>query len=454
MIRLFFILTFFILHSAFAADFEKAVNDLEDELTETNKRLSDKRTVIFIEREKISREIASAKSELSKGQKSDTQLAFEIEKLLQEIAELELKVKTNKNSMIDLLQSSIQARRELETNTPKVNLTDSMEAFKKQDSFLQEKDLLNFFQSYESVQNSLLSKGFKLNISTEKAIADNGQIEDAQLISLGHSHSFIFMNGKGGIAENSKHHSYPSLKVLPDSEIQLKNIIDGKEGLLPFDFSNGLAFKKAAAEKTFSDRFKSGGIIMFPLTFLAVICIIVGIWKSVQLYIIRSSYDDKVQKLVLLIKEGNMEEAKAYIETLRGPVKALLKEALQHHSISRETLEELLNENILSQIPKLDRFMPVLSVSAGAAPLLGLLGTVMGIIKTFEMISLYGTGDPNTMAGGISEALVTTQAGLMVAIPALIWHAILNRRLKAIVGNLEKAMLSFINALSVNRESQ
>ena len=73
----------------------------------------------------------------------------------------------------------------------------------------------------------------------------------------------------------------------------------------------------------------------------------------------------------------------------------------------------------------------------------------MGIIKTFEMIGIYGTGDANRLAGGISEALVTTEMGLIVAIPALIWHAVLNRRLRKIVSNLEKAMLSFINALSM-----
>lgn len=453
MIRILLLVLFFLLQSSFSAEFEKAAKDLEKELTEENKKLSEKRTAIFTEREKISRDIAQAKAELSKGQKSDSQLAVEIETLLQEISELELKVKTNKNSMIDLLQSSIQARRELEANTPPVSLTGSKEALKAQDDFLQKKDLLGFLQSYESSQNIIINKGFKLTIVTEKAIGENGKIEDAQLVNLGHSHSFMLINGKGGITENSKHHPYPSLKIIPGSEAELKKIIDGSNGFLPFDFSNGLAFKKEAAEKTFSDRFKSGGIIMYPLTFLAVICIFVGLWKTAQLYIIRSQYDDKVQQLVQYIRSGNMEEARTYVESLNDPVRALLKEALQHHSTSRENLEELLNENILSQIPKLDRFMPVLSVSAGAAPLLGLLGTVMGIIKTFEMISLYGTGDPNTMAGGISEALVTTQAGLMVAIPALIWHAVLNRRLKAIVGNLEKAMLSFINALSVNREA-
>jgi biopolymer transport protein ExbB len=190
---------------------------------------------------------------------------------------------------------------------------------------------------------------------------------------------------------------------------------------------------------------------MYPISLLAILSLLVGIWKTIQLYMVRSHFDTKVEKIVSLIAADKIPEAQEFIQTLKSPLRKMMEEALLHRSTTRENLEELLNENILAQIPKLDRFLPVLSVSAGAAPLLGLLGTVMGIITTFEMISLYGTGDPNTMAGGISEALITTEAGLIVAIPALLWHAILNRRLKTIVGNLEKASLGFINMLFLGK---
>ena len=454
MIKLLLLISFSIIINSNAVDFDKTARSLEKELTETNKKLSENRTSTFTEREKISRQITRAKAELNKNQKSDTQLGYEVEKLLEDISELELKIKTNKNSMIDLLQSSIQARRELETISPNFVNTEVKSEFATQDDSLKNKEWLNFFQSYEQVQNKFINDGFKLTVTDTKALSSEGSVKDAKMLHLGHSHSFLLIDGKGGLAGKSKHHTYPTFKAMADSGKQIQSILDGNSGFLQFDFTNGLAIKKQATKKTLSDRFKSGGSIMYPLSFLAMICTLVGIWKTVQLYKIHSQYDDKVQRLVQLIGDGKLEEAKNYVESLQGPVKNLLSEAFDHHKISRDTLEELLNENILSQIPKLDRFMPVLSVSAGAAPLLGLLGTVMGIIKTFEMISLYGTGDPNTMAGGISEALVTTQAGLMVAIPALIWHAILNRRLKAIVGNLEKAMLSFINALSIGKEAK
>ena len=445
----FFIL---IVQPLYSVDFNKAAAELEKELNESNTQLDNARKEIFSEREKVSQDISKAKYELSKNKKSDTQLQNEIDALTKEISELENKIKINNNSVVDLMETSIQARRELEAIIPEVSSSQYSQAFKDMDESLKDKKITSFLQLYEKSQNELLNNGFKILKRQTKAVDQQGKILDATLVKLGHSHSFVMFADKAGLAEKSKHHGYPSMKEVSGTAKELKLITDYKQGLLPFDFSNGLAFKKAAKEKTLSDRFKSGGIIMYPLSLLAILCVIVGIIKTSQLFIIKSTYDDKVLKLISLVEKGELQEAHDYVNSLRDPVKSLLKDALENHNISRETLEELLNENILSQIPKLDRFMPVLSVSAGAAPLLGLLGTVMGIIKTFEMISLYGTGDPNTMAGGISEALVTTQAGLMVAIPALIWHAVLNRRVKSIVGNLEKAMLSFINALSVSKE--
>ena len=447
-----FLITLLVCITGSAVDFQKSYEAAEKELIEINQKLNDNRKKVFAEREKLSQEISNTKAELEKNKKSDIQLANEIETLLTEISDIDRQIKINKNSMVDLLQISLSARRELESIIPEISADQYKNSFKEQDNLLNNKDWLNFFQVYEKSQNTLINDGFKIKVLDIEAVNKKGAVENAKLIAIGHSQAFLLMNKQGGFAEVSRHHEYPSLKQIPKAEIGLEKISNGQMGILPFDFTNGLALKKAAREKTIMDRFKSGGAIMYPLAFLALICIIVGLWKTLQLYNIRSEYDDKVSTLVTLIQEGKSSEAQDFINSLKDPVKSLLNDALNHKDISRETLEELLNENILSQIPKLDRFMPVLSVSAGAAPLLGLLGTVMGIIKTFEMIALYGTGDPNTMAGGISEALITTQAGLMVAIPALIWHAMLNRRLKAIVGNLEKAMLSFINALTINKE--
>jgi biopolymer transport protein ExbB len=108
----------------------------------------------------------------------------------------------------------------------------------------------------------------------------------------------------------------------------------------------------------------------------------------------------------------------------------------------------VLYESILETRPKLNRLLPIIATTAAVAPLLGLLGTVTGMINTFNLITLFGTGDARVLSSGISEALVTTEFGLIVAIPSLIVHAILSRRIKTILGDMEKYALIFSNGLS------
>ncbi|MGY8690480.1 MAG: MotA/TolQ/ExbB proton channel family protein, partial [Verrucomicrobiales bacterium] len=103
---------------------------------------------------------------------------------------------------------------------------------------------------------------------------------------------------------------------------------------------------------------------------------------------------------------------------------------------------------LLTIRPKLERFLPFLAVTAAAAPLMGLLGTVMGMIKTFKLITEFGTGDAKSLSSGISEALVTTELGLVVAIPILIIHGILTRMARGRIGSMEGASMAFLNGLS------
>ena len=120
----------------------------------------------------------------------------------------------------------------------------------------------------------------------------------------------------------------------------------------------------------------------------------------------------------------------------------------------RRALEELLYEKMLGIRPKLERFLPFLAVTAAAAPLMGLLGTVMGMIKTFKLITEFGTGDAKSLSSGISEALVTTELGLVVAIPILIIHGILTRMSRGRIGRMEGAAMAFLNGISTNDDKK
>ena len=133
---------------------------------------------------------------------------------------------------------------------------------------------------------------------------------------------------------------------------------------------------------------------------------------------------------------------------------ARITTGVEHVDQDREVVEEMLFERILRVRPTLERFLPFLAITAAAAPLLGLLGTVIGMIKTFQLITIFGTGDAKSLSSGISEALVTTALGLIVAIPTLIMHGGLSRMAKHKLGLLEQISTAFVNGMSSLRHAR
>ena len=111
-------------------------------------------------------------------------------------------------------------------------------------------------------------------------------------------------------------------------------------------------------------------------------------------------------------------------------------------------IEEILYEKMLHTKPKLERMLPFLSLAAATSPLLGLLGTVTGMINTFKLITVFGTGDPKRLSSGISEALVTTEYGLIIAVPCLLLFALLSRKAKGILASMEQTAVGFVNGLA------
>ena len=137
----------------------------------------------------------------------------------------------------------------------------------------------------------------------------------------------------------------------------------------------------------------------------------------------------------------------SFLRTKKGPVFRVLAAGLGARKAARDVLESVLEEAILKELPRLEKFLPTLQVLAAIAPLLGLLGTVTGMINTFQVITVYGAGDPRMMSGGISEALITTKLGLTVAIPIILLHTWFARRVDAIIGDMEEKSVSLSIAL-------
>ncbi len=194
----------------------------------------------------------------------------------------------------------------------------------------------------------------------------------------------------------------------------MRSIITAGEGAVvrgPVDPTRGDLFKIFENLPTLQDRFDAGGIVGYVIIALLIVGLIIGIYKLVTLTMLG----------------GAMKSTARSKQAGKGNALARVFEVFeQNRNEDVETLELKLDEAILKETPKIERFNDIIKVLAAIAPLLGLLGTVIGMIITFTQITLYGAGDPQIMAGGISTALMTTVFGLVAAIPLILIHAVVS----------------------------
>lgn len=227
----------------------------------------------------------------------------------------------------------------------------------------------------------------------------------------------------------------------------VRSLVTKGAGTLPLDPSLGNARKIAATRDTLIQHWKKGGPVMWPILGLGFVSLFIGLYKWVQVGRIRKASARDVQIVLEHLRGDRRKAAVEHAERLGGPSGRLLKQAVEHAAEDKELLEEVLYEQMLDTRPRLEKLMPLIALTAATAPLLGLLGTVTGMINTFNLISVFGTGDPRMLSSGISEALITTEYGLIVAIPALLIHAVVTRQTKGLLGSMEQAAVSFINGL-------
>ena len=153
-----------------------------------------------------------------------------------------------------------------------------------------------------------------------------------------------------------------------------------------------------------------------------------------------------IWRLIALTLIGTKVNAqlKAGSANTNNPLGRVLAVSEENPNLDPETLELKLNEAVLKEIPSLENSLTLLKIIAAVAPLMGLLGTVTGMIITFQAITIFGAGDPKAMAGGISSALVTTVLGLLVAIPTILLHTVVNGRAKRVIHVLEEQAAGII----------
>ena len=269
----------------------------------------------------------------------------------------------------------------------------------------------------------------------------NGIEEEVEVVRVGVYN--IVADGKylqyspetGNVTELSRQ---PQQSRYTDSAEDLSDTTDGQV-VFGLDPTRGQILKLLLRSPTFADRIKMGGIVGYIIMALGIVALLIAL-----------------ERLFVLTLTANKVNTQLKSDTPidNNPLGRVLLASEKYRDSDLETLELKLGEAILKETPGLTRALMFLKIIAVVAPLLGLLGTVTGMIKTFQIITLFGTGDPTLMAGGISQALVTTVQGLSVAIPTVLLHTLVTGRSRKITHVLQEQSAGIIAERSEAQHAQ
>jgi len=264
----------------------------------------------------------------------------------------------------------------------------------------------------------------------KQVVLPGGSIVDAEIVRVG-----VF----NAITENFFLQFVPdtqSLQVLarqPARRYQsmAENLfaLDGGYTTMAVDPSRGQILSLLIQAPGLGERINQGGLVGYFIIFIGLLGLALSLWR---LFILRQDGQSINQQLTTdIISRDNA-------------LGRILSVQSEHDAMETEALELKIDEAILKEVPKLEKYHSIIKVFAAVAPLLGLLGTVVGMIVTFQALTLFGTGDPKLMAGGISQALVTTMLGLIVAIPLVFLHSVLTSWSGTLIEVLEEQSAGLI----------
>jgi biopolymer transport protein ExbB len=273
------------------------------------------------------------------------------------------------------------------------------------------------------LQREITESGKIVRFNTTVTLAD-GEQTNTEVVRVG-AFNLVFDNGY--LTYDSSTGSVSELQRQPDQSRYTNSatdMLDADTGLVDFglDVTRGGILALLVESPTINDRIQQGGIVGYCIIGLGIIGLLIAIWRFIGL-----SNDSR--KVTAQLKRDSASSD--------NPLGRVLAAYESNQGADTETVELKLSEAALREMPGLTKGLLFIKVISVVAPLMGLLGTVTGMIKTFQVITLYGAGDPKMMAGGISQALMTTVLGLVVAIPMVLLHTIVSGQSRKVINILQ-----------------
>jgi biopolymer transport protein ExbB len=277
---------------------------------------------------------------------------------------------------------------------------------------------------WKALLTEMVESGKVVKFNTDVTLLDGGT-ENREVVRIG---TFNLISGDEYLVYNDTTEQVQPLGRQPQGSAtgqaqEFANTEEGYEGVF-LDPSKGQILSLLTNQATLSERYHQGDTVGYVITAVLVLGLLISVFKLVTL----TASAGKIRSQ--LKNPGQPKDNNA--------LGRILKVYHENKNADAENLELKLDEAILRETPKVESGINVIKILAAIAPLLGLLGTVVGMIGTFQSITLFGTGDPKIMAGDISMALVTTAMGLIAAIPLILAHSIVASRGKSIVHILDE----------------
>lgn len=407
-------------------------------------------------RSKENSELASREDELRKQLRQIYESRVELENELVDLSREARQLQDQKSALTNEIRSQAQALRErfegslFATETPELGtrtkeILDDREAA----APLQLDRLLGLFQL--CLDNADTASTFPADIQLGDM---QGTIDEVDVLRVGFLGGYYHHRSSGEtgflLPSGQTEQLAGRTEGLTDSQsANLAALVSdpARGGLVPVDVTGGAGLASLQAKDSFQTWFEKGGVFMWALVAVAAFAALLILERCVVLAWRTLGMNRQINKVVKLVEAGKIDDAIRYCEKIGGAAGGVMSAALVHHERDRSVLEDAVQEALLHHAPLFQARLSFIALCAAISPLMGLLGTVTGMITTFKMVTLFGTSDPRFMAGGISEALITTQGGLYLAIPCLLFRGGLGAVAEGALGKLEAGAMSVVLAL-------
>jgi biopolymer transport protein ExbB len=372
-----------------------------------------------------------------------------------EIQKLQSKFHGKQNTNDRLKREISDARREANhVENDKVlletTLIQAKESLKKLNNQLKEKEPTDqqLSAAFNFAKNVMENDG-TVTTTEEQFFLFGGKQVDGKIINIGRIAKYGVSDQGGGIlapAGNGK------FKVWSSETKKVADKIANQEYPASLDiylYDNADKAVDKEAEKGIADEISGSGLVGVVIILLGLAGIVL---VSIRIYLLKRS-STNIEKIASEVNQhvvsGDLDGALSVCKSNISAAANVIAATLRNLTRDRDHIEDIISESILHESSYIDRFGSAILVIAAVAPLLGLLGTVTGMISTFDIITEFGTGDPKLLSSGISEALLTTKFGLVVAIPMLLVGNLLSNWARQIKDDLEQAALHMINTYKV-----